>query len=77
MIVAPAKFPYFGTSFDAKTAKKDGLVPSGAACHSPSCSDKLLPFRNLVSTGARLFSIQMRQTEFLSYFRISERNLSL
>jgi hypothetical protein len=77
MIVAPVKSPYFGTSFDAKTAQKDGLVPNRAACHSPSRSDRLLPFRNLVSTGARLFSIQVRQTEFLSYFRVSERNLSL
>jgi hypothetical protein len=52
MIFAPVKLPIFGVCFDAKSLEKDGLVSAGAACHSPSRSDKLLPFRNLVSTGA-------------------------
>jgi hypothetical protein len=36
MILAPVKSPYFRTSFDAKSSKKDGFVPSGAACLRPA-----------------------------------------
>jgi len=70
MVLAPVKTPYFGTSFDAKSAKKDGFAPVEAACHS--LFPQINYFHSVTSfrQALCLFSIHMRQAEFLSYFRI-------